>query len=119
MSAASVDPGAVFGAYEAFKRSFLNTEASCAEQGLKFLPFVVEAHGGGLAAGARRVCAFIAKSSAAQNADEVDSHSAELLRRITISVHRENARAVLRRLPGGTLSAPSADPSGWAVDPEP
>ena len=36
----------VWAAYEHFKRQHLDTAASCQEQGLAFLPFVVEAHGG-------------------------------------------------------------------------
>ena len=98
LSVAAQEPAAVWGHYETFKRQYLGTEASCNERNIEFLPFVVEAHGGGLGPVARRVCASIAQAAAARAGEEVTNQAASLLRRITYSLHRENARAVLRRL---------------------
>ena len=67
---------------------------------------------------ARKVCAHIAKTRAAREGDDVEVQAAGLLRRISVSVHRENARATLKRLPHRTLEASSsADPAAWAESP--
>ena len=110
------DPSSVWGHYEHFKRQYLNTEASCSERNLEFLPFVVEAHGGGLGPVARRVCASIAQVAAARAGEEVGQQAASMLRRITYSLHRENARAVLRRLPVQAPQAARGSPAAWSVD---
>ena len=55
IATAADNPSAIWAQYENFKRQHLNTEAVCSEAGLRFLPFVVEAHGGGFGPAARRV----------------------------------------------------------------
>ena len=40
-------PSCVFEKYEKAKRAYKDTEAECAEAGLRFTPMVLEAHGGG------------------------------------------------------------------------
>ena len=77
------------------------------EQDLQFLPFVVEAHGRGFGPVARRVLGQVARAGAAREGEEVEVQAARLLRRMSISVHRENARATLRRLPGLVATHPS------------
>ena len=113
---ASQDTPAIWGSHEEFKRRHLETEARCQEQGLAFLPFVVEAHGGGLGPVARRVCARIAKAAAAKEWDEVELQAGDLLRRIIFAVHRENARAVLKRLPGLQVDLANPNPLAWGED---
>ena len=73
----------------------------------------MEAHGGGFAPTARRVCAYVAKVGAARENEEIDFQAAKLLRRISIAVHRENARAIIRRLPSGLSTGAVADPAAW------
>jgi hypothetical protein len=114
LAEASVDPTAVCGRYEDHKRRHLGTEDDCKRQGLTFLPFVIEAHGGGLGPTARRVCSYVAKVGAAREGEEVEVQVANTMRRISISLQRENARAVLRRL-GRPQQAPSGTaPEAWA-----
>ena len=98
---------------EGLKRSRKDTAAECQRQGLAFLPFVVEAHGGGLGLVARRVMAHIAKAGAAVEGEEVEWKAASVVRRISCSVHRENARAVLRRFPPPRLEVAGSDPEVW------
>ena len=67
---------------------------------------VAEAVGRGWGKDARRVWSELAKSSAAA-AGELSSESASavaLLQRLAITLHKENARAVLRRLGHGAQS---------------
>ncbi len=101
------------GQYEEFKRHHSNTEDQRMAQGLRFAPFVVEAHGGGLGPVARRVCAIMAKAAGAKDGDEVEVQVAGLLRRISTSLQRENARAVLRRLAIISVPEPSPNPEAW------
>jgi len=110
----AIDPASVWGHYEDFKRHHASTEAQRRAQGLTFLLFVVEAHGGGLGPIARRVCAIVAKAAGAKDGDEVDVQAAGLLRRISTSLQRENARAVLRRLATTSVPEPSPNPAAWA-----
>ena len=44
----------------------------------------------------------------------MEVQAASLLRRISISVHRENARAVLRRLPGAGAPTLGTAPEAWS-----
>ena len=94
----------------------MNIEAVCSEVGLCFLPFVAEAHGGGFGPAARRVIGGVAKAAAARHNGEPEGQAASTMRRISISTHRENARAVLRRLPGASVPTPAAVPEVWAED---
>ena len=109
-------PSAIWGHYEDFKRNYLNTEEACSGQGLSFLPFVVEAHGGGLGPTARRVVGHLAKHAAAREGEAPEVSAASIVRRISISTHRENARAILRRLPSGAPTPPAPAPEAWGED---
>ena len=107
------DPSVVFSAYEEYKRSYLNTAAQCYEAGVAFIPFVIEAHGGGLSATSRRVCGYLASAVATAHG-KVDESATTLLRGISIAVHRENARAKLRRFPiSYSERMDEATPDAW------
>ena len=90
-------------AYEDAKRSFrpngaeLPTEEACRVAGFSFVPMVMEAHGGGWGAGARAVIASIARCVAAARNIEPAAASLEIAQRISIALHRESARAILKR----------------------
>lgn len=81
--------------YEARKRAHLQTAALCAEEGLQFIPLVAEAASGGWAPVAMRTWHQLAQSIAARSGEEV---LVEL--GMAVSLQRENARAVLRRVGG-------------------
>ena len=93
------DPDAVLCKYEDFKRSHRDTHTQCQQQGISFLPMVVEAVGGGWGKVARGVWSALAKSSALANGElETERSCAIMLRqRLSMTLHRENARACLRR----------------------
>ena len=108
------DPTVVCARYDDFKRGYLDTEVQCAARNLDFLPFVLEAHSGGVGKTARRICSHIAKIGSQRESEEISETTCTLFRRITISLHRENARAVLRRLPGCFAADLAANPDAWA-----
>ena len=63
---------------------------------------VVEAHGGGWGLEARRVFATFASNSAARRGDNAGILAEQFSQRLSCLLRRENARAVLQRLPGST-----------------
>ena len=110
--------------YEDVKRQFRphgeteSTERLCERQGFRFLPIVLEAHAGGWATEARRVFGSVARQVAASCRDDREASSLGIAQRISIALHRENARAVLRRLLD-VVAVPAAsawEPGGDALD---
>ena len=85
--------------YEDLKCSHLQTGALCREQGLTFIPMVMEAVGGGWGKSARCFWSELAKASALASGELAtqDSCAVFLLQRLSMILHRENARACLRR----------------------
>ena len=92
--------------YEEKKRSHLNTAALCSQEGFGFTPTVVEAHGGGWGLEVRRVFSTIACNSSARRGSNAGIIADQLSQRLFCLLHRENARAVLSRLPGWTAGCP-------------
>jgi hypothetical protein len=105
------NPQTVFDHYEDFKRSYKQTDQSCRVQGLQFSPMVLEAQGGGWSAALRRQVEFVARNSAAAQAETTSVMSLIVAQRISCSLQRENARAILKR-----QAAECDDESGsWSV----
>ena len=92
------DPSAAFARYEDFKRSYKATDQACKQAGFKFTPLILEAHGGGWSPLARKVIDTIAKAQSAAWQEGQEHSSLRIAQRISISLQRENARVVLRRL---------------------
>ena len=68
------------------------------QQGITFIPMVIEAHGGGWGRVARGVWAELAKSSALATGELQTEHSSAIMlrQRLSMTLHRENAHACLR-----------------------
>ena len=97
------DPTSVVVSYEQRKKDFipqgetLSTESLCSRQGFHFTPMVSDAHGGGMGKDFRVVTDAIGKQAAAVSGHRSDFHSFLIAQRISVTLHRENARAILRR----------------------
>ena len=81
------------------KCSIKDTRALCQAEGFSFHPMIMEATGGGWGRSARCVWSKLAKSSA-YAAGELATESAcavQFLQRLSMILHRENARACLKR----------------------
>ena len=48
MARTAESPTVVFEEYDAFKRSFKNTEKHCTDQGFQFTPMILDSHSGGV-----------------------------------------------------------------------
>ena len=83
--------------YEAFKRSYMNTEATCTENGITFIPIICEADGGGWGPAAHAVWSEIAKQKSSMTGEPHSVTATQLLQSLGLILHKENARAILRR----------------------
>ena len=90
----------VFARYEDFKCSYKDTKAQCLAQGFSFLPMIMEATGGGWGKTARCFWSMLAKSSCLSLGELATESTCavRLQQRLSMVLHRENARACLRRL---------------------
>jgi hypothetical protein len=108
---AATSPEAAFQRYEKLKREYKQTEQSCSSAGFRFVPMVLEAHAGGWGPSARVVLDWLAQQVAAAQHVEPHAASLKIAQRLSCVLHRENARAVLRRKRAVEASCPL--PSGW------
>ena len=101
--------------YENFKRSHLDTEELCRDNGVTFIPVICEADGGGWGPAAHKVWSELAKHKSIRSGEPSSIIVSRLLQSLGLILHRENARSILRRYPGNTwqdcseLLAASAD----------
>ena len=95
--------------YEERKRQHLHTQATCAAEGLQFVPLVAEACGGGWGPAAERAWKALAQAVAARTGETAAVEQERLLQALGVALQRENARAVLRRA-GPTLVDPPGLP---------
>ena len=102
MSDSARDPEAAVVWYEDHKRSYQDTLQQCQSEGISFFPMVVEAVGGGWGKVARGVWSMLAKSSALASGELQTERSSGtfLMQRLSMTLHRENARACIRRFGG-------------------
>ena len=94
----AADGGSVFPAYEHIKRTYKNTDRECEHAGFKFTPMVLESLGGGWSPLARSILDRLAKAQSAAWHEGQEPSSLRIAQRISITLQRETARAVLRRL---------------------
>jgi len=80
-----------------------------------FAPLILEGHGGSWSPATRRLLDWIAGQAAGISGDARGEIALRIAQRMSCTLHRENARAVLRRSPP---ILPQATPSGWAGGPD-
>ena len=95
----AVDGSVATTEYENFKRTHLNTEDKCKEEGITFIPIICEADGGGWGPAAHKVWSVLAKQKAILAGEQDSTIVSRLLQSLGLILHRENARAILRRSP--------------------
>ena len=103
--------GAVVSGGQPAEDTHLRTAEQCEAAGLQFLPLVAEACGGGWAPTAVRVWKVLGRLLSARSGEAAAVETDKLLQSLAVTLQRENARAVLRRLPvEGAAGSPLADP---------
>ena len=90
----------VFSSVESRTRAFLNTASECAQAGISFCSLFIEAVGGGWSDALLSVVSWIASES--NRCSPVRRSSFKIAQRISRALHRENARAILKRAPEQT-----------------
>ena len=66
---------------------------------MSFIPIIAEAHGGGWGQEAHKVWNTLAKQKSAITGERESDVACMLLQSLGLILHRENARAILRRWP--------------------
>ena len=114
----AIDAGAATLAYEDHKREHLQTQELCQQEGITFIPLIAEADGGGWGPQAHKVFNELAKITSSTTGEPESLVAGHLLQSLGLILHRENARAILRRRPcfegGDSLAALSAAASAAA-----
>ena len=114
--ASALDGGRSTEAYEDVKRQYLDTAAQCSQQGLQFVPMVVEAHGGGWGPAAVSVWNALAKEYACATGIEKSVACNEIAQRLSTTLQRESARAILRRLTPAVEDHERCNAAAWMAD---
>ena len=86
-------------AYEHAKNSFLDTAAHCADEGISFVPMVVEAHSGAWGPAAAKVWLKLGKAIALVSGESTAVEALRARQNLGLTLHRETARSILRRSP--------------------
>ena len=94
----------ILAGYADFKMAYKDTKQKCDQQGINFLPLVIEAHGGGWGASLCHVVSFIASQQKAAGDWCREPPAVRMAQRISTTLQRANARpfsgawGILRRL---------------------
>ena len=99
----AMDGSAAAKSYEDFKRSHLDTENECQREGITFIPIICEADGCGWGPTAHAVWSELAKHKSILTREQNSTIAMRLLQSLGLVVHRENARAILRRSPNNAV----------------
>ena len=99
VESSALDGSSAVSVYEDFKRTHLNTETACLEEGIQFIPLICEADGGGWGPASQAVWKELAKHKSLLTGEPASITAGHLLQSLGLILHRENARAILRRLP--------------------
>ena len=99
VNSSAEDGSAATKAYEDFKCSHLDTKSECEAEGINFIPIICEADGGGWGPAAHSVWGELAKHKSILTGEKKSTIVTQLLQSLGLILHRENARAILRRSP--------------------
>ena len=86
-------------AYEDYKSSYLNTSQICAENGITFVPMIIEAHSGGWGPAATKVWSRLSRAISLVSGEPAAVEALRLKQNLGLTLQRETARAILRRFP--------------------
>ena len=102
--------------YESKKRAFKDTEQQCESAGFKFMPLVVESHGGGWGAQANTFFKSLAAAVADIDGSCLPQEIGLLRQRLSTTLQHENARAIIRRVATHDSQEDTTNPAACAGD---
>ena len=85
--------------YEDHKNSYLGTAETCAEDGIAFVPMVIEAHSGGWGPTATKVWLRLGRAISQLSGESTAVEALRVKQNLGLTLQRETARAILRRSP--------------------
>ena len=91
--------------YEVIKDAFRDTAAHCASEGISFIPMVAEAHSGAWGPRATKVWVRLGKALSMLSGESAALEALRVRQTLGLSLHRETARAILRRSPAYIITA--------------
>ena len=97
ITASAQDGSAAATIYEDMKSAHLETFRHCRAEGIRFIPIVMEASGGGWGPQAHLVWAELAKCKSIVTGEPEATTASQLLQNLSCILHHENARAIMRR----------------------
>ena len=95
----AADGSSCLKSYENFKNSFLDTATHCASEGISFIPMVVEAHSGAWGPSANKIWLKLGKAISLLSGESTAIEALRARQNLGLTLHRETARAILRRTP--------------------
>ena len=96
--ASMLDATAPLTMYEDHKRNHLDTARLCSEEGLAFAPVVVEAGGGAWGPTAQKIYSELAQTKSLITGESKSVILNQLFQNLGVTLHRENARSILKRM---------------------
>ena len=85
--------------YSSNKREYMDTQRLCESAGISFVPLIAEADGGGWGGEAHKVFKELAKLKSSLTGELETTCALQIQQSLNLVLHRENARAILRRHP--------------------
>ena len=85
--------------YENYKNTYLKTAEICAENGITFVPMVIEAHSGGWGPVATKVWRRLGRAISLISGESSAVEALRVKQNLGLALKRETARAILRRFP--------------------
>ena len=95
----AVDGMSCLRSYEHTKNTFLDTANHCASEGISFVPMIIEAHSGAWGPAAAKVWLKLGKSMSMFTGESISIETLRARQNLGLTLHRESARAILRRSP--------------------
>ena len=93
------DGSACLSIYENYKITYLKTAETCAENGITFVPMVIEAYSGGWGPAATKVWRRLGRAISLISGESSAVEALRVKQNLGLAIKRKTARAVLRRFP--------------------
>ena len=101
--------------YSTLKKNSLNMNEQCERNDLRLIPMVIEASAGSWGLEAENVWKILIKAIASTTGDKISMISSTLYQSLSITLHKSNARAILKRSPITPKLCIAHEEAGWLL----